>query len=77
LALILVLIFYKTKEVKYATLRKQLEISGNFEFKQLDYYQNFEYKTNIKAKIVDFYKLEGWLTPEQKEKLEKHLSPSS
>ena len=66
-------IFYKTKEVKYATLRKQLEISGNFEFKQLDYYQNFEYKTNIKAKIVDFYKLEDWLTPEQKEKLEKQV----
>ncbi|SSC07859.1 type II CRISPR RNA-guided endonuclease Cas9 [bacterium endosymbiont of Bathymodiolus sp. 5 South] len=66
-------IFYKTKEVKYATLRKQLEISGNFEFKQLDYHQNFEYKTNIKAKIVDFYKLEDWLTPEQKEKLEKQV----
>jgi hypothetical protein len=30
-------------------------------------------KTNIKAKIVDFYKLEDWLTPEQKEKLEKQV----
>jgi hypothetical protein len=64
-------IFYKTKEVKYTTLRKQLNIPEAFRFKQLDY--NLEYKTNIKAKIVDFYKLEDWLTPEQKEKLEKQV----
>jgi hypothetical protein len=48
----------QTKEVKYTTLRKQLNIPEAFRFKQLDY--NLEYKTNIKAKIVDFYKLEDW-----------------
>lgn len=64
-------IFYNTKEVKYTTLRKQLKIPENFEFKQLDYHQNFEYKTNIKTKREDFYKLEGWLSPEQKAILEK------
>jgi CRISPR-associated endonuclease Csn1 len=66
-------IFYSTKEVKYTTLRKQLKIPSNFEFKQLDYQKNFEYKTNIKAKIEDFYKLEYWLSPEQKEMLEKQV----
>ncbi len=66
-------VFYNTKEVKYSTLRKQLKISDNFEFKQLDYQQNFEYKTNIKAKIEDFYKLEYWLSPEQKEILERQV----
>ncbi len=66
-------VFYNTKEVKYTTLRKQLKISDNFEFKQLDYQQNFEYKTNIKAKIEDFYKLEYWLSPEQKEILERQV----
>lgn len=66
-------IFYTTKEVKYTTLRKQLKISDNFEFKQLDYHQNFEYQTNIKAKIEDFYKWENWLSPEQKAMLEKQV----
>ncbi|SFV89185.1 CRISPR-associated protein, Csn1 family [hydrothermal vent metagenome] len=66
-------VFYSTKEVKYTTLRKQLKISDNFEFKQLNYYQNFEYKTNIKAKIVDFYQLEDWLSLEQKVLLEKQV----
>lgn len=66
-------IFYDTKEVKYTTLRKRLKIPDNFEFKQLDYHQNFEYKTNIKAKIEDFYKLESWLSPEQKAMLEKQV----
>ncbi|SFV86453.1 CRISPR-associated protein, Csn1 family [hydrothermal vent metagenome] len=66
-------IFYTVKEVKYTALRKQLKISNNFKFKQLDYQQNFEYKTNIKAKVSDFYKSEDWLTSEQKTILEKQV----
>ncbi len=68
-------VFYsaKTKEVKYTTLRKQLKIPDNFDFKQLNYHQNFEYKTNIKAKIVDFYQLEDWLSLEQKVLLKKQV----
>ncbi len=66
-------VFYSTKEVKYTTLRKQLKIPDNFDFKQLNYHQNFEYKTNIKAKIVDFYQLEDWLSLEQKVLLKKQV----
>lgn len=64
-------VFYQTKEVKYSTLRKKLNIANNFEFEQLNYHQNFEYRTNIKAKIDEFYKIEDWLTNEQKALLEK------
>ena len=66
-------IFYQAKEVKYITLRKKLNIPENFEFKQLTYNQDFEYKTNIKAKITDFYKLEDWLSDKQKALLEKQV----
>ena len=58
-------IFYCTKEVKYTTLRKKLNIE-NYEFKQLDYNQDFEYKTYIKTEVTDFYKLEIWLNSKQK-----------
>lgn len=66
-------IFYNAKDVKYITLRKKLNISNDFEFKQLNYHQDFEYKTNIKGKITDFYKLEDWLSNEQKALLEKRV----
>jgi CRISPR-associated endonuclease Csn1 len=64
-------VFYNTKEVKYITLRKKLKIADSFEFKQLNYNQNFEYKTKIKAKVTDFYELENWLSNEQKALLKK------
>ena len=70
-------IFYHTKEVKYTKLRKQLNIPDNYEFKQLDYNQDFEYKTYIKTKITDFYQLENWLNSEQKEILEKSVLDQS
>ncbi len=67
-------IFYQTQEVKYSTLRKKLNIAKNFEFKQLNYNQDFEYKTHINSKITDFYKLEDWLSLEQKALLKKQVS---
>lgn len=66
-------IFYQTKEVKYSALRKKLNISENFEFKQLNYNQDFESKTHIKSKITEFYKLEDWLNTQQKSLLEKRV----
>ena len=64
-------IFFGTKEVKYSTLRNRLEIPNNYEFKQLDYNQNFERKTNIGTDIGKFYKKETWLNEKQKKTFEE------
>ena len=63
-------IFLNNKEIKYSTIRRKLKIPGNYEFKQIDYNQNFEHKTKIGTKKDKFYQKEKeiWLSLNESQK---------
>lgn len=63
--------------ITYTKIRKELELGSEWKFKHVNYAFNPETKKSIPKSIEEFYKQEGWLTPEHKAILERQVMDTS